>query len=105
MEYPDVDPALWPLVEGFPPIELGSETLEGFRAAMAAMSVMPDPASHADVGIEEVRLPGPDRQSQAIRCLLYRPREPARAGSLLHVHGGGYVMGAPEMDVARNVAL
>jgi acetyl esterase/lipase len=97
MENKQVDPALWPLVEAFPPIDVSAETLPGFRAAMVELSVKPDPSTHADVRIEEVK-------AQGIRCLLFRPQR-ASAGALLHIHGGGFVMGSPEMDAARNIEL
>jgi acetyl esterase/lipase len=92
-----VDPALWPLVEAFPPIDISAETLPGFRAAMVELSVKPDPATHTDVRIEEVA-------AQGVRCLLFRPQR-SSGGALLHIHGGGFVMGSPEMDVARNIEL
>jgi triacylglycerol lipase len=92
-----VDPALWPLVEAFPPIDLSAETLPGFRAAMVELSVKPDPATHVDVTIEEVK-------AQDVRCQLFRPQRTS-AAALLHVHGGGFVMGSPEMDAARNIEL
>lgn len=98
MSYPHVDPALWPLVENFPPIDLSAATLEAFRAAMREMSPLPDPATHSDVGISEV-------SAQGVRCLLYRPAQGMSTGALLHIHGGGFVMGLPEMDAARNIAL
>lgn len=101
----NVDAALWPLVEGFPPIDVSAETLAGFRDALIGMSVMPDPASHPDVRIEEVRVPGGGAAASNIRCLLFRPTQRASKGALLHVHGGGYVMGTMEMDAARNVEL
>ena len=97
-----VDPALWALVDGFPPIDVSAETLAGFRAAFAQMSPMPDPSTHEDVRIGTVMVPG---GAAPIRCLLYAPADGESAGALLHVHGGGYVMGSPEMDVARNLAL
>ncbi len=43
-----------------------------------------------------------------IRCLLFRPTSPAQLASapaLLHVHGGGFATGMPEMDLARNIEL
>jgi triacylglycerol lipase len=98
MDNKNVDPALWPLVEAFPPIDLGAETLAGFRAAMVELTVMPDASTHADVRIEEVA-------AQNVRCLLYKPTGRASAGALLHIHGGGFVMGSPEMDAARNIEL
>ncbi len=101
----NVDPALSALVESFPPIDLGPETLAPFRAALAAMSVMPDPATHPDVRVEELQVPGTAPAAQSIRCLLYRPVKKAASAVLLHLHAGGLIMGAPEMDVARNIEL
>lgn len=101
----NVDPALWPLVEGFPPIDVTAETLAGFRQALIGMSVMPDPATHPEVRIEEVRIPGGGAAASNIRCLLFRPMQRKSTGALLHMHGGGFVMGTMEMDAARNVEL
>lgn len=101
----NVDPALWPLVESFPPIDLSPDTLHGFRAAMVELSIVPEASSHPDVRIQEFRIPGGGNAAASIRCLLFTPTEPAPAAALLHVHGGGFVMGSPEMDAARNIEL
>jgi acetyl esterase/lipase len=109
-----VDPALWPLVEAFPPIDVSAETLVGFRAAMKDLSIMPPPDSHPDIRVEEIRFPagggaGSSAAASSVRCLLFRPaHKPSgrtSAAALLHIHGGGFVMGLPEMDVARNIEL
>ena len=100
-----VDAALWPLVEAFPPIDVSAETLPGFRAAMVDLTVKPDPSTHTDVAIETRTIPGGGAAATRIRCLYLHPAHSAPAGALLHVHGGGFVMGSPEMDVARNIEL
>lgn len=99
-----VDPDLVPLLEGFPAIDLGPDTLDGFRTALHEMAVLPDPAGHPGTTIEEAHIPGPDGPS-ALRCLVLRPNGGPPRSALLHIHGGGFVMGSPEMDVARNLAL
>ena len=101
----NVDPALWPLVEGFPPIDLSADTLNGFRAAMVELSVVPDASTHPDVRIEELKISAGGAAAPTIRCLLLTPAQHASAGALLHIHGGGFVMGSPEMDVVRNIEL
>ena len=101
----NVDPALWPLAESFPSIDLSPETLPGFRAALAAMAAIPEASSHPDVSIDELTVPGGGKAAQNIRCLLFRPTQRASPAALLHIHGGGYVMGTPEMDIVRNIEL
>lgn len=100
-----VDPSLLPLVEAFPPIDVSAATLAALRDAFAQMSPMPDPASHADVRIDAVVVPGRGAAAPSIPCLLFRPSGSAPIGALLHVHGGGYVMGSPAMDAPRNIEL
>src|SRR5689334_3256317 len=66
---------------------------------------MPDASSHPDVSVEELKITGGGAAAQTVRCLFLRPTKSVPTGALLHIHGGGYVMGAPEMDVSRNIAL
>jgi acetyl esterase/lipase len=101
----NVDPALWPLVEGFPPIDVTAATLAAFREAMAGMSVMPDAATHPDVRVEEVRIAGSGQAAQEIRCLLFKPAQQGSTAALLHIHPGGFVMGSAAMSAARNIEL
>lgn len=101
----NVDPALRPLIEAFPPIDLTADTLAGFRGAMKELTVIPDPSSHTDVRIETLKVPGGGEAAPSLRCLFFTPTQRTPTSALLHIHGGGYVMGSPEMDIARNIEV
>jgi acetyl esterase/lipase len=63
-----------------------------------AMRFLRLPKLPADILVENRRIPGRDGRRR-IRLRLYRPRETAAPiPVLLWFHGGGYVIGRPEMD-------
>ncbi len=65
------------------------------------MHLMPALKTAEDIRIENVFIPGPDEQTK-IRLRLYRPKSAAcPTPVLIWLHGGGYVMGKPEMDDHR----
>lgn len=80
---------------------IDADRLPGLRAAL---TVPLTDAEHRGVERSEVRIPGPD--DAPLRCLLYR-----RAGATapqpayLHIHGGGYILGSPEMADASNLDI
>jgi len=45
-----------------------------------------------------------ERRIAGVRCRVFRPQGPARA-VYLHFHGGGMILGAPEMNDAANLEL
>ena len=100
-----LDPELHRMVDAVPNIELNAEILPAFRAARAAENVMAD-ASAAGVNREEVHIPLTDAPD--VRGLLYIPQQTPSTGQragYLHIHGGGYVMGSPEMSDVLNVKI
>lgn len=99
-----VDPQIASLIDVFAPItaQLSFEALPAMRAQWQQM--LPELPSTADPAItrSEQRIPGP-KGAPDVRVLVYRPttwRGPLPG--YLHIHGGGYVVGSPEMSDARN---
>ena len=63
-----------------------------------AMSWMPAPGTPEDVLVENIFITGKDDRTR-IRLRIYKPKSiAAPAPVLLWLHGGGYVIGKPEMD-------
>ncbi len=98
---PLVDPELIPLIEQMPGFQLSKEMLAPTRQMMAEMMKMNAPAVPEGVRFEERTIPGPAGAPE-IRVLIYAPKaEASNRPGILHIHGGGYVMGQPEMVAAN----
>ncbi len=104
-----VDPELARFLETMPSFDLRDEVLPEMRRVFdATPSLEPvyleGPVDLESVTREDVRVPGPEG-SPEVRVVVYRPKASAgkamRAG-LLHLHGGGYVLGTPERVDLRN---
>lgn len=62
------------------------------------MSLTPAPKIPEDVGVENIHITSQDEQTK-IRLRVYKPKIIAgTTPALLWLHGGGYIMGNPEMD-------
>ena len=95
-----VDPELLALADNFPPMLLSDESLPAIRTAILAMLAavpMPD----LPVVTSELQIPSGE-DDRTIRCLMIRPvAMAANAPAILRFHGGGHVMGVPEMDLPQ----
>ena len=96
-----VHPSLAPALEFIPEFATDVAGLAANRAMVAAMEPEPAPP-----GVErsEVPVPGP-KGAPDVGALLYRPAGAAPKLAILHLHGGGFIMGKPEMNDARNASL
>lgn len=92
-----VDPELVALLERLPAFSMSDATLPLVRKSLdASIEAMTPGADGLAVTVEERVIDGAPGQPD-VRVLVVRPSA-ARAGRIgvLHVHGGGYVIGSPE---------
>ena len=98
-----VAPELRPALEFFPPMDF-SLGIEQFRGPFDPSMLPPLSPELEVVQREERFVPGPEGAPD-VRVLHYTP--PGNAGSrpaVLHIHGGGNVLGVPDMNDADNRA-
>ena len=100
-----VDPELLPALETVPSRPITSTNLSQVRALRAQVLAAMPPPTITDVEVRELHIPGPP-DAPDVRLLVYLPQNTGggRAG-FLHIHGGGYLLGQPEMSDARNRLL
>ena len=101
-----VAPGLLAVLERFPETELNDANLTSWRMAARAMAApLISPLGQA-VHRAERFIPGPSGAPD-VRVLIYTPpaKDSALRPAYLQLHGGGFVMGAPEMNDGANRAL
>jgi acetyl esterase/lipase len=100
-----VDAELKPILAFFPPLNLTREGLAEIRATVAKMIAEAPKLEELPVSVKPLTIPGP-RGAPPIRVMCYRPNQSERPlPAVLHIHGGGYVIGAPEMADLANRRL
>jgi acetyl esterase/lipase len=98
-----VDPQIVPLVEQLPGFAFDGVDIAEVRAFMASMAPPRAPPPD-DVEVYEAKLPGRDRAPD-VRVIVTRPRAGgAPKAGILHIHGGGFVMGSAEMTSETDAA-
>jgi acetyl esterase/lipase len=98
-----VEPELVMLAEQMPALSFEGVDMAALRATIAATQP-PRPPPPADVEVSEAVAPGRDG-APGVRLIVTRPRAAgvaARPG-ILHIHGGGYVLGTAEMTGETDV--
>jgi acetyl esterase/lipase len=100
-----VDPELLAALDAMPALAISAANLGQVRAARAAMLAALPPPTVTDVEVSERRIPGPPGAPD-VRALVYVPQHTSGGlAGFLHIHGGGYILGTPEMTDARNRLL
>jgi acetyl esterase/lipase len=94
-----VDPELRPFLAAMPTT---SYDMDGLRDRRAMPLPVPQAPPNPDLEVTERFVPGP-AGPEDVRVLVYRPTNlAAPLPAILHIHGGGYIVGVPEMDDAYN---
>lgn len=90
-----IHPELQPIAKRTPSITFSNKTLWLVRMVM---NLTRAPQTPPDILLENKFIPSQDGQTQ-IRLRIYKPHQSHQPiPVLLWLHGGGYVMGKPEMD-------
>lgn len=103
-------PELAAVVDVIPQIDLASVDIAAFRAALAQMPRPELPAELKRVQVAERFVPGVNG-APAVRVLCYTPPPEANPvtvslrPAVLQIHGGGYVIGSPEINDGTNRAM
>ncbi len=98
-----VDPQLLPLLETWPTVELARDMLPTLRDMPPRIAVNPADIARADMEIRKI--PGP-KDAPDVEVRIYRPHGVGDVlPAVLHIHGGGYVMGRAAMMEAAHRPL
>jgi len=100
-----MDRELLPLLEFFPEMTLSAQALPVLRASIVQLAASAPVPENLPVTVEERRIPGP-AGAPPVRVLIYRcTRSNAPLPVLFHMHGGGYVVGVPEIEADTHRTL
>src|SRR3990167_2196821 len=92
-----VDPELLPFLDAFPTLTLSADNIAAVRAARMSLLDQIPPVPDT-IEVTEVHVPGPEGAPD-VRVKIYRRKEgTAVRPAILHLHGGGYVLGSPEFS-------
>jgi len=99
-----IDPSLLPGLDFVPVLELTNESLPAVRAGIEQMSAVAPEPQDSGVDWREERITAPAGHELAVR--IYRPSDAAGVlPAVLHIHGGGYVMGSVAINHLSNIEL
>lgn len=100
---PLIDPELIELLQLYGSATESVSSVEGVRHAVAALTGRQPGQKRDDIVTHHVSFDGPHG---AIQAPFYRSTDAsAPSGVILHIHGGGYIAGSPEISAASAMDL
>jgi triacylglycerol lipase len=97
-----IDPELLPGLEMMPKLDFSAEALPAIRRQMALMTAATPLPEVQDAKLEERKILS--RAGHEIGIFVHRPLRAAPARpAVLHIHGGGYIIGTAKMGAAANL--
>jgi triacylglycerol lipase len=99
-----VDPELLPVLDFMPAFDFTSADMPAIRAAIDEQfaALAPPLPEIPGVTVESITVPGP-HAAPPVRILVHRPTEITQpVPAILHIHGGGYVIGSPDTATAAH---
>jgi len=100
-----LDPDLRPVLEAWPSVDLAKVGVTAVREARAAMMAAAPVVETPQTQVASLSAPGPEGAPD-VRIVSYRPAKAAASPlpAILHIHGGGYVLGTADMmDLANRL--
>jgi triacylglycerol lipase len=97
-----VDPEIVPLIEQLPAIVLDHAGLEAARAMLLEMGRANQPPPNPEVVVERRSLPGPSGAPEVSTLISSPKAKGGKRPAILHIHGGGYVLGAADGNLATD---
>ena len=100
-----VDPDLLPLVRLVPGLELDRSLLPAVREDLVARVVAAQADESLPVNSRRTRVPHPGCP-EGVRIFIYEPQNDTQVrAAILHIHGGGYILGSPLTSASENQML
>lgn len=100
-----IDPDLIPVLDFMPAFELNDETLPMARAGMEQMADLQPAPDNSGVEWREESIAAPAGHSLPLTIYTPAAAPAAPLPAILHIHGGGYVMGSPRISHLNNIDL
>ena len=98
LDYNKIDPELLPALEQLPTLNITRDNIVKLRAAMASQPVPP-----SSVQVDEERAVVPAEEG-GVDVYIYRKSNKPDQAAVLWIHGGGYILGSADDEMARIIA-